>query len=192
MTKNDDPGRDGIEVAAMEDDWSPAPGARMVAALAGDSTSVPMASEQPRLCEYPTPEGFRCTRHYNHVGPCALVTDHEFKAQPSQLPCETCGNTMAWHEEAQPRHAFNDGSTPFSATFGRRADRRTGQPGSTPQRGSETAAAGIPWPHDPVLRQALIDKGVLTPDDLTAAEAKIRVVSNQFKEMMQGGEQQGR
>jgi hypothetical protein len=37
-------------------------------------------------------------------------------------------------------------------------------------------------PFDPVLRQALIDKGVLTPDDLRDAEAKIMVITGQFQD----------
>lgn len=37
--------------------------------------------------------------------------------------------------------------------------------------GVETRRASFPF--DPVLRLALIDKGILTPEDLTAAEAKI-------------------
>jgi hypothetical protein len=40
------------------------------------------------------------------------------------------------------------------------------------------AAAISPWPFDPVLRQALIDKGVLTPQDLRDAEEKIRAVTS--------------
>lgn len=33
-------------------------------------------------------------------------------------------------------------------------------------------------PFDPVLRQALVDKGILTPDDLTEAEKKISIISS--------------
>jgi hypothetical protein len=43
-------------------------------------------------------------------------------------------------------------------------------------KGDVTVGQGQ-WPFDPVLRQALVDKGVLTPQDLTDAEAKIRAVS---------------
>lgn len=38
-----------------------------------------------------------------------------------------------------------------------------------------------PFPFDPVLRQALVDKGVLTVDDLRNAEAKILVTTGQFQ-----------
>jgi hypothetical protein len=70
--------------------------------------------------------------------------------------CTTCGRTRVWHQENKSRHAFN------------------GKLGQTPMRPQVKAA---PWPFDPVLRQALIDKGILTPEDLTAAEAKIRAIS---------------
>jgi hypothetical protein len=70
--------------------------------------------------------------------------------------CTTCGQTKTWHEENQPRHAFN------------------GPLGVAPQRPKTTVA---PWPFDPVLRQALITKGIITPDDLTAAEDQIRAVT---------------
>lgn len=72
--------------------------------------------------------------------------------------CPTCGQTRQWHEENKPRHAFG------------------GKVGITPAR-PDVAVKAAPWPFDPVLRQALIDKGVLTPDDLQAAEAKIRAIS---------------
>lgn len=38
------------------------------------------------------------------------------------------------------------------------------------------------FPFDPILRQALIDKGVLTIDDLRNAEAKILITTGQFHE----------
>jgi hypothetical protein len=37
------------------------------------------------------------------------------------------------------------------------------------------------YPFDPILRQALIDKGVITPQDLADAQAKIEVVTAVFK-----------
>jgi hypothetical protein len=114
--------------------------------LAADGTSVPMASEQP----FPSADDGRC---------------------------RTCGNTFVWHEMTpQAMHSFNDGSVPFSATFGGNAPRRTGAAASDAQRPAEA----LPWPHDPVLRQALIDRGVITPDDLRDAEAKIRAVTAEF------------
>lgn len=70
--------------------------------------------------------------------------------------CPTCGQTREWHEANNPRHSFG------------------GKLGQTPMRPQVKAA---PWPFDPVLRQALVDKGIITPEDLTAAEAKIRAIS---------------
>lgn len=92
--------------------------------------------------------------------------------------CKTCGQTRIWHENNDTRHTFNDGSVPFKTTFGVR-NRRTD--GKSPENGSEGAERPA-WPFDPVLRQALIDKGVLTPEDLKAAEAKILVVTGQFQQ----------
>lgn len=120
------------------------------------------------------PKGWTCSRGEDHDGPCA--------ATPAV--CQTCNKP---HDENwQPRHPFNDGSLPFSATFGKR--RADGSRGPVPdaQGGSEGAVGPVtqplaaPWPFDPVLRQALIDKGVLTPDDLRNAEATIRAVSAAF------------
>jgi hypothetical protein len=44
------------------------------------------------------------------------------------------------------------------------------------------------WPFDPVLRQALVDKGLLTADDLRVAEAKIRDMSVIFNQGGSGGQ----
>lgn len=41
----------------------------------------------------------------------------------------------------------------------------------------ENVHSAAPFPFDPVLRQALIDKGVLTFEDLVEADRKIRMVS---------------
>lgn len=92
--------------------------------------------------------------------------------------CHTCQKDRAWHE-ANPntQHSFNDGSIPVSETFGKKLmDGSRTPPGS----GGVTQVVESPWPFDPVLRQALIDKGVLTPQDLRDAEEKIRTVTSQF------------
>lgn len=46
------------------------------------------------------------------------------------------------------------------------------------------------FPFDPVLRQALIDKGVLTVDDLRDAEAKILVTTGQFQDAVRDAMQE--
>lgn len=93
-------------------------------------------------------------------------------------PCRTCGNSQEWHDQHVTQHAYNDGSIGASETFGKRLP-----DGSRTSPGGEvgTAAVETTWPFDPVLRQALIDKGVLTPEDLRDAEAKIRAVTAQFQ-----------
>lgn len=94
--------------------------------------------------------------------------------------CTTCTNTFQWHQENETRHPFNPGgSVPVSATFGRRRADGTNEPGKGRHGGAETVGAAVPgpYPFDPVLRQALIDKGVLTADDLRAAERKIAEMS---------------
>ena len=95
--------------------------------------------------------------------------------------CVTCGKTGAWHlDNPQTRHPFNDGSISASQVFGKRlasGDR------TEPLAGLEeipVSVSAAPWPFDPVLRQALVDKGVLTVEDLQNAEAKIRAISGQF------------
>jgi len=94
--------------------------------------------------------------------------------------CITCGKP---HDGTWlPMHPFNDGSVPFSATFGKR--RSDGSRGPVPdtQQASQghPPPAFPPMPFDPVLRQALIDKGILTPEDLREAENKIRAVTAAF------------
>lgn len=89
--------------------------------------------------------------------------------------CKFCQQTRQWHDDNNPKHPFNDGTLPHSAAFGvRRSD---GSRGPAPSRGNVPPPA---WPFDPVLRQALIDKGLLTPEDLTVAENKIRAVTAQI------------
>lgn len=94
--------------------------------------------------------------------------------------CWTCGKSheQLAREGVIPRHPFNDGTMGASETFGKRLP-----DGSRTPAGGEVgvAAAETTWPFDPVLRQALIDKGVLTPEDLRDAEAKIRAVTAQFQ-----------
>jgi hypothetical protein len=94
--------------------------------------------------------------------------------------CTTCQKTYGWHVENRPRHAFNPGgSVPVSATFGRRRADGTNEPSRGRHGDAEGAGAAVlgPYPFDPVLRQALVDKGVITGDDLREAERKIADMS---------------
>lgn len=97
---------------------------------------------------------------------------------PDPEICQTCDNSRAWHEANKPMHPFNDGQAGATAFLGRRDQRR--EPG--PQRGSEAARLSqrAAYPIDPVLRQALVDKGVLTPQDLKDAEDKIQAITGLF------------
>lgn len=64
------------------------------------------------------------------------------------------------------RHPFTAGDDPFAVTS-LRSD--PGTPGK--QQGNAP-----PLPIDPVLRIALIDKGILTTDDLAQAQSKVEIV----------------
>jgi hypothetical protein len=92
--------------------------------------------------------------------------------------CKTCANPWLWHQNNETRHAFNDGTMPTSETFGKKLPDGGGR---TPPTGAAPVVEEARWPFDPVLRQALIDRGVITPEDLTTAEATIRAVTDNFK-----------
>jgi len=87
--------------------------------------------------------------------------------------CETCGQAFAWHRENAPKHPFNSGQDGATAFLKRRGDRDPRQRGSGAQRGSEGPQIVSPG-NDPVLRIALINRGVLTPADLVVAEEQLR------------------
>jgi hypothetical protein len=99
--------------------------------------------------------------------------------------CLTCGKTYGWHIDNQPRHPFNHGQDGATAFLKRRGDRPV-------QRGPIGAQEGSEGPQiasmttDPVLRIALINKGILTPTDLAAAEEALRVA---LAEVKIGGQQ---
>jgi hypothetical protein len=89
--------------------------------------------------------------------------------------CVTCntsgeGDPTTWHHA---RHPFRSA-----------AMAHTGAGWQTPSEGRETTESPTPmpaYPFDPILRQALIDKGVITPQDLKDAQAKIEVVTAVFQ-----------
>lgn len=98
----------------------------------------------------------------------------------TELPVGTCHTCGKPHEgDYRPRHPYNDGTLGASETFGKRlASGDRTQPVTVTQQDGMTQSVGLQWPFDPVLRQALIDKGVITPDDLIEAEKKIRAVTS--------------
>jgi hypothetical protein len=85
--------------------------------------------------------------------------------------CKTCGKTFAWHRNnPMTKHPFNsgqDGSTDFLKRRGERDHRQRAQGA---QEGSQT----LQMAGDPVLRIALINRGILTPADLVVAEMQLR------------------
>jgi hypothetical protein len=87
--------------------------------------------------------------------------------------CETCGNSWGWHQEEKPVHPFNNGDAGATAFLGKRGDRTHQRDRNEPQQPSQDPPRVV-WPTDPVLRIALINKGVLTADDLRAAEEGLR------------------
>lgn len=91
--------------------------------------------------------------------------------------CQTCHKPHPWPDGSTPKHPFNNGDLPASATFGKKgADGR-----NVPPPDEATDIRPVQWPFDPVLRQALIDKGILTPEDLRNAEEKIIVITGQYR-----------
>lgn len=94
--------------------------------------------------------------------------------------CQTCGNTYKWHQENHPRHPFNsgqDGATDFLKRKRGQDDQRAG---SGAQRGSEGPQI-VSTGNDPVLRIALINRGILSPADLVIAEEQLRVALSEVQ-----------
>lgn len=90
-------------------------------------------------------------------------------------PCATCGRPHGG--DYQPVHPFRSKGSPVVL-----------KP-SKDENGDGVVARPVRMPFDPVLRQALIDKGVLTVDDLHDAEAKIMAVTGVFQDAIAKGGQ---
>lgn len=101
-----------------------------------------------------------------------------------QPRCRVCGNTDGWHTEMSPLHPFTGADESTAGLFGRKLADGTRSPA---QIGKQAEVVEQQWPFDPVLRQALIDKGVITPDDLSNAERTIRAVTAQWARVQNGG-----
>lgn len=101
--------------------------------------------------------------------------------------CGTCGQTFAWHREHVPKHPFNygqDGATTFLKRRGDRDPQRTGSGAQRASEGPQIVSSG----NDPVLRIALINRGVLTPADLVVAEEQLRQALAEIQEGGSDGE----
>jgi hypothetical protein len=82
-----------------------------------------------------------------------------------QSPCQTCNHL------GPDGHNFRHPFTPLGGMA---------PPLQTPADPTPTGTGvPAPWPFDPVLRMALITKGVLTVDDLRKAEDTIRATNGQ-------------
>lgn len=88
------------------------------------------------------------------------------KKSPTDV-CGLCGNTRQWHDENKPVHQFDGDAGELTAGSDLGAEQQASPP-STPQ--VRPAGAGV----DPVLRAILISKGLVTPDELHAAEEEVR------------------
>lgn len=84
-----------------------------------------------------------------------------------------CGNTKEWHENNTVRHAY----TPVDGPAGNMLSVQKGPTFAEVHDTQPDVVRPMRMPFDPVLRQALMDKGVITIDDLTDAEKKIRFLS---------------
>lgn len=94
--------------------------------------------------------------------------------------CRTCGKSEVWHRANKPIHPFNDGSAGATAFLGKRGHRAPTTGLNDTQRAPETAPRPV-FPSDPVLRVALMNAGVITPDQLRTAEQQLAVAFNQME-----------
>lgn len=93
------------------------------------------------------------------------------------VTCVTCGKSghpadkAAWHPFHHPVKVEGDQEVPN--IFKKQGPSQGGQNGAETQ----VSVVQSSMPFDPVLRQALIAKGVLTPDDLREAEKAIFAIT---------------
>ena len=76
--------------------------------------------------------------------------------------CTICGRNRQWHKDTGAKHQFTDDPD------GKLEHAKSGPPVTTNNR----------IPGDPILRFLLIEKGLITPEDLTKAEEKLRAVGS--------------
>src|ERR1041384_1215678 len=108
------------------------------------------------------------------------VTSRSWMERTMRMPgteaerCQTCGQTGQWHKDhPETKHPYNngqDGSTDFLNTARRRDQARAAKSAQRGAEGPEIVSPG----NDPVLRIALINRGILTPADLVVAEEQLR------------------
>lgn len=101
------------------------------------------------------------------------------------VTCITCGKSghpadkAQWHPFHHPLKVERDQEVPNIF--------KRDRPSSERQNGAETQVSVVQssMPFDPVLRQALITKGVLTPDDLREAEKAIFAITGMMTQGVQ-------
>lgn len=84
-------------------------------------------------------------------------------------PCRMCGNSWEWHQAHYARHPYTSPNSTNELRDVTRPDRRA-------QANTDAPIVHTTTPFDPVLRLALIEKGIVSPDDLKKAEEKLGVV----------------
>lgn len=91
--------------------------------------------------------------------------------------CQMCNNSYAWHIRNFTRHPF----TPLGARNELRDVTRDKKPSQT----HSDAITRTTTPFDPVLRLALIEAGVITIEQLAAAETKLRAISAEINQVLE-------
>ena len=85
--------------------------------------------------------------------------------------CRTCGNTESWHRDNDPHHPFVDKNSDQPDGLGPRKKKDKDQDGG---KARSEAVVRQGFPSDPVLRVALVRKGILSMADIEAAELELR------------------
>jgi hypothetical protein len=83
--------------------------------------------------------------------------------------CRTCGQTRAWHEGEAPRHQFNADAQSLANGSSEVPRKREDAPKIT----LDDAIKRVRRQSDPVLRLLLVGKGLLTADEIIAAEYRV-------------------
>lgn len=97
----------------------------------------------------------------------------------SDTMCTICHQPEAAHVEGRVRHTFTPAGTPVD-TSQFAPKRSVGAPGGDDTSRRIPSSYGVSQtPFDPVLRQALIDKGILSVQDLQDAEQKVHFLTGQ-------------
>jgi hypothetical protein len=83
--------------------------------------------------------------------------------------CRICGQTFSWHQDNRPRHPFIEKHSDRVMPLGKNKEEKKQQ-----DKPKKVVLETREWPSDPILRIALVKKGILTQADILAAEAELR------------------